>query len=73
MATKKDVYDELKRQMPKVMDNLEATVNTGAQRDEILSKCKEFTACEVPENIWDAISMAIDYLVLKRNVMLGQN
>lgn len=73
MATKKGVYEELKRQMPKVVDNLEATVNMGIPHEQIFSKIKEFTPVELPDHVWEAISMALDYLILKRDLAKSVN
>ena len=59
-VSERDVYLELKRQAPQVIENLEATVAQGIPKADILEKVREFTPGDVPQEIWTAIERSID-------------
>lgn len=72
-VTNYDAYLALKQWHPSMTANLEASVNTGAQVNEILEKCREFTLVEVPEFVWRYVAMALEHLAVERNARRGMN
>lgn len=73
MATKKDVYENLKRQMPSCIEDLEASINLGFSPEEVFRKMQEKTVVAVPEIVWGAIRVALDYMAVKRDLLHSQN
>lgn len=63
MSSRRDVYDDLKTRMPKVVESLKSMIAMGVPKVAILAKVKECTPVEIDERIWTAINWSIDCIV----------
>ena len=72
-VSERDVYLELKKQAPQVIEHLEAMVAQGIPKADILEKVREFTPGHVPQEIWIAVEWSIDCIAEDLNAASEMN
>jgi hypothetical protein len=73
MMQREVAYTALKEWHPTLVTNLEACVATGASSTEVLAKTKEFTPVDAPAYVWECIRLALEYLVMQRELTKHRN